>query len=118
MKSKIFLISACKILKNKIEEDHNIEGKLEYVGKITREMEYYAKIYEVEHYLKTDDAGVNWDLISHTLDSVAFELGVKSNIQQQLREYWFGRIVDFMPLEQLNWMSDAAVQGSQIFTNK
>lgn len=59
MKSKIFIISACKMLKNKIEEDHNIERKLQCEGQITKEMEYYAKLYEIEHYLKNDSKNVD-----------------------------------------------------------
>ena len=54
IKSKIFLISAWKIIKNKIEDDYNIENKLQNSIKITKEMEYYARIYEIEHLLKSN----------------------------------------------------------------
>ena len=80
------------MLKNKIEEDHNIERKLQCEGQITKEMEYYAKLYEIEHYLKNDSKNVDWEFISRSLDLIAFELDIKSNIQLQLKQYCFGNL--------------------------
>ena len=93
IKSKIFLISAWKILKNKIEEVHNIENKLKWSSQVTKEMEYYARIYEIEHSLKSDHESADWESISRTLDSIAMDLYIKSNLEKQLRFYCFGRIM-------------------------
>ena len=90
IKSKIFLISAWKIIKNKIEDDYNIENKLQNSIKITKEMEYYARIYEIEHLLKSNNETSDYESISRILDSIALDLNIKSNLEKQLKFYWWG----------------------------
>lgn len=84
---KIFLVSVCKILKSSIEEEYKIEVKLETENIVTKEMEYYAQVYEIEHSLKHSTKPINFTEIGKELDKIANELSLKSNIEAQLNYY-------------------------------
>lgn len=82
--SRVFLVSAWKLLKSKIEEEYKIESKLEKDYAITKDMEYYAQVYEIEHCLKDSNQTADFGDLSKTLDSIAKDLNIKSNLETQL----------------------------------
>lgn len=84
-----FLILTCKKLKSIIEDTYNIEFMLENNSLITKEMEYYAQIYEIEYTLREESININLEWISRILDSISHDWMVQSNIyfQQEYIKY-------------------------------
>ena len=84
-----YLILTCKKLKSLIEDTYNIEFMLENNSLVTKEMEYYAQIYEIEYTLREEKSKVNLEWISKILDSISHDLMVQSNIyfQQEYIKY-------------------------------
>lgn len=70
-----------------IEEEYKIEAKLESEQDITKEMEYYAQVYEIEHSLKDISQKADFTELSKILDSISKDLGIKSNLEKQLTHF-------------------------------
>lgn len=67
-----------------IENEFRLENKLQDVGEVTKEMNWYATVYEMEQTLKESTVSVNLLELAATLDFISREMNMKSNLQQQL----------------------------------
>ena len=101
-----------------IEEAYNIESMLENNSFVTKEMEYYAQIYEIEQSLKQENQKQNLVCIAKTLDALTRSLNLKSNIylQYEYSKYKSGKSSDRNLLLTLSENQPMSMYDSQILT--
>jgi hypothetical protein len=75
--SWMLLILICKKLKFMIEQTYNIEKLLENNSYMTKEMQYYADIYEIEYSLRQGAYKSDLESIARNLDQIIADLAVR-----------------------------------------
>jgi hypothetical protein len=73
----MLLILICKKLKFMIEQTYNIEKLLENNSYMTKEMQYYADIYEIEYSLRQGAYKSDLESIARNLDQIVSDLAAR-----------------------------------------